>query len=485
MIVATFGIRDADLSPLRGNGNGDNASAASDTMVQCSRCAMKLALLAQKYRRQMIRYEMNTKNTTEASKIGIAETNNPTLSSMRLRTHVGIHSCSIPVSSPLPSEMRPQNSGHSESSDDDEEARRQSNIEPVVNLPSIKAVQSFQNAAATAIAFPNLLLNPNDANVIEELVCKWCDSTKSLTLVSTIQGEIRLCKSCEQALNNGEEFAISPKSLARRNSRLIGLGMKKESFQEGEWKVVDNDEEMTTTSTVTSGATAAATVKKDQSEVNQVSETELQQGAVSMSRVLKDTDKVVSNLHIAHRKQPIFEGEDESLIYKIDDAHVDFSVELSWMAKEFHLEVVISPQAMVLLDRSETVQMKDIIVRDLDILRSNAYPTRPCLKVFELIAFEHVGSHDPGLLKAIRHYETGLKKYRKRRFKEALINFQSAIAISDDAPSAVLHLRSKEYEKQPPNDNWSGEWELSRSQYQFDEDFIYTKCINNEASTNI
>jgi hypothetical protein len=55
MIVATFGIRDADSSPQVSR--DQRVDRDGITIVDCSRCAMKLALLAQNYRQQMIRYQ--------------------------------------------------------------------------------------------------------------------------------------------------------------------------------------------------------------------------------------------------------------------------------------------------------------------------------------------------------------------------------------------------------------------------------------------
>ena len=154
-----------------------------------------------------------------------------------------------------------------------------------------------------------------------------------------------------------------------------------------------------------------------------------------------------------------------NLIYKVDDSHVDFGVELTWAARTLQVGVVLSPQAMVTIDRSST-QMKDIIVRDLDIIRSNAFLHRPYLKIFQLIAFEHLGSHDPGVLKGIRHYEKGLKNYRQKKFREAQISFQHALSVPSalgmDGASLVMHRRCHELIRKPPDSNWCGETELSQ-----------------------
>ena len=121
-------------------------------------------------------------------------------------------------------------------------------------------------------------------------------------------------------------------------------------------------------------------------------------------------------INTAQEKSPFMSDEDAgNLIYKIDDSHVDFGVELTWAARTLQVGVVLSPQAMVTIDRSST-RMKEIIVRDLDTMRSNAFLNRPYLKIFQLI-FEHLGSRS-GVLKGIRHYEKGLDKYQRKGFEK-------------------------------------------------------------------
>ena len=381
MIVATFGIRDADCSPEYGNSGVSSSSVTAttkETMVQCSRCAMQLSLLAQTYRQQMLRYQLNHGTTSKKN----------SEHSQLLITHVGVHSCSIPVSSKLPPNMQ-----YGDVSNETESKRGKENGTAVSKTGG--------NAEAKSSGEDD---SHHDGSTDSSLAVAVTTTTATTTTNTTTTQEPEI---------QVKEISITP----------------------------EQDVEI--------GNAAIASINADSSD-------EYNPNAV---------------LHVAsnNKKNDSAEIEDNSLIYKVDDSHVDFSVELAWMAKHFHLEVVLSPQAMLMLDRSETVEMKDIIVRDLDTLRSNAYPSRPLLKVFELIAFEHIGCHDPGVLKAIRHYETGLTKYRKRQFKEAMIHFQTGFAMSDDAPSSVMHKRSREFNKQPPPSNWKGEWVLSKSQFDFDE----------------
>ena len=378
MIVATFGIRDADSSTNRTTLGPSVLQREGDTIVDCNRCAMKLALLAQKYRQQMTRYQLNNSSSNSKSNGNTMDSGSKqnSINHSLLLTHIGVHACTIPVSSLLPQDMRYQTSLEKEEQNDGTDGRdgKETRNESKRTNQNLKEDRKEQNSGSQSEVSPPSPQNNTALN--------------HFTNQTTTPSNERL-----------------PKETASENAMLVGKSQKAER-------------------------------SSNASEVSGTSE---------------------------HG-----ETEDNSLIYKIDDNHVDFAVELSWLAKQFGLEVVISPQAMVTLSRSEQVQMKDIIVRDLDILRSNAYPTRPLLKVFELIAFEHVGSHDPGLLKAIRHYETGLVKYRHRQFKDASIHFQSAIAISNDQPSEVLYARSIDFQKNPPPPGWHGEWELSKRQYDFD-----------------
>ena len=74
MIVATFGIRDADSSTDRTTLGPSVLQRDGDTIVDCNRCAMKLALLAQKYREQMTRYQLNNSSSNSKSNGNSAST---------------------------------------------------------------------------------------------------------------------------------------------------------------------------------------------------------------------------------------------------------------------------------------------------------------------------------------------------------------------------------------------------------------------------
>ena len=479
MLVATFGIRDADLSPSSNSGSVAASLTGSETMVSCSRCAMKLALLAQKYRQQMIRYEHNNKKDHQSS-------------SLRLVTHVGIHSCAIPVSVNIPSDSKLRNIktddiySNSDNSDTDTDRKpgtlnhsQQDSEETTESKETTEILSTFKKMDIDSDGIITASEFANGSSEMDALIGgKSTDQGLMMGVFSKIDknndGVID-----EQEFINGYSEITALNNVDNNTTTTETIDTETMKGSESETMVEMNDEkiekQIDEQIDSTSNIPLEDGFEKKKNLARRYSLTSIQIEKLDASvSVVSDVALHASNQQQEDetRTKPTsssFETEDDSLIYKIDDTHVDFSVELSWFAKLFHLEVVISPQAMIQLDRSETVQMKDIIVRDLDILRSNAYPSRPCLKVFELIAFEHVGSHDPGLLKTIRHYETGLKRYRKRLFKEAAINFHAAIAISDDAPSSVMHARSKEYTRSEPPATWKGEWELSRAQYDLSE----------------
>lgn len=63
----------------------------------------------------------------------------------------------------------------------------------------------------------------------------------------------------------------------------------------------------------------------------------------------------------------------------------------------------------------------------------------------------------PEMRELLKHYNEGLKKYKKSEFKEALQDFETAIKIlPEDGPTELYIKRCKEYIMDPPPENWDG-----------------------------
>ncbi len=542
MIVVSFGMRDADVATVaniqeweRGGeyrgpaaagaepapaaaATGSNTAGATsapsatlggtpdaDSTVVCSRVAMKLALLAGKFRQAMVRYEyahrikeamkMNsmssTATTTNARQA--AEDAADAMHFTRLMTHIGVHSCDVPVSSLKPPELRPgyiaqtmntyggvlgttdeqdgggagkhQDAGDSaaarESKTGKAKQRKRERLDDDDGSRSDSDDDDSDDDDSDIDDSDDLGSSDDDDDNSDE-----DDGSGGSGSGSNSDAEEA---ARARALAEGSFFRSSATSATapERKRRVTKLSRAHSTNGQGKQQSSALPRKRNSASGALDGGTGKYT-RRASRRANKKQEEEAEAKRLRRRRRRKRRRR-------RRRRKRREKGEgggnapleetDTSLIYKINDTHVDFAIELSWMCREMRREVVLSPQALLMISKSSHVDMKkDIIVRDLDVLRANAFPTRPRLKVFELIAFEHVGSHDPGVLKAIRHYETGIKAYRARKFRDAMISFQHAISIANDPPSLVMHQRSAHYLRHPPPlRTWQGEFELSES----------------------
>ena len=57
----------------------------------------------------------------------------------------------------------------------------------------------------------------------------------------------------------------------------------------------------------------------------------------------------------------------------------------------------------------------------------------------------------------VKHYETGLKAYKLRKWDEAIVSFEMALkAVPEDGPSKLYLQRSQDYKESPPPEDWDG-----------------------------
>lgn len=57
----------------------------------------------------------------------------------------------------------------------------------------------------------------------------------------------------------------------------------------------------------------------------------------------------------------------------------------------------------------------------------------------------------------LKYYNIGLAAYKQRRWDDAILAFEKALAIDpNDGPSELYLERSREYKKNPPPANWDG-----------------------------
>ena len=541
VIIVSFGLRDADVARVsnidewerggeyRGTEDGverDSSAAAidskaakatsapsatlagtpdADSTVVCSRVAMKLALLAAKFRRAMVRYEyahrvkeamkMNSLSsataTTNARKA--AEDAADATHFTRLLTHIGVHACDVPVSSLKPPELRPgyiaqslntyggvlgatdeqDENASGKVPDADDGAASESKMEMAKQHKANRRDDDGSRSDGHSASedddeddSENSDEDDSDEDVSDDFSSSGNDDDSEEDSDDNDAEEAARAR----ALAEGSFFRSSSTSATapEKKRRVTKLSRSRSTNGSDEKRPSASPRKRNSASGALDGSLGKYTRRASRRASNTEEEKEAQRlrrrRRRKRRRRRRRRRRAKGEGRENGRDATPLEETDTSLIYKINDTHVDFAVELSWMCRVMRREVVLSPQALLMISKSSHVDMKkDIIVRDLDILRANAYPTRPRLKVFELIAFEHVGSHDPGVLKAIRHYETGIKAYRASKFRDAMISFQHAISITNDPPSLVMHQRCAHYLRHRPPQTWQGDFELSES----------------------
>ena len=94
-----------------------------------------------------------------------------------------------------------------------------------------------------------------------------------------------------------------------------------------------------------------------------------------------------------------------------------------------------------------------IVARELDIIRVKG-KSEP-VKVYELIDTKEEA--DSQQLKILEIFQTGLEKYREKKWKEALDYFNQVLMLDkNDGPSLVYIQRCEEFIQDPPRDDWDG-----------------------------
>ncbi len=104
--------------------------------------------------------------------------------------------------------------------------------------------------------------------------------------------------------------------------------------------------------------------------------------------------------------------------------------------------------------------VKDRIAgRELDLITVKGR-TEP-LRIFELLQEMDEG-FDAQRAKFLSYYAEGIHCYRERRWKDALLNFNAALALQPNDYPTLLHLeRATHYKLNPPPKDWNGVFELT------------------------
>ena len=86
--------------------------------------------------------------------------------------------------------------------------------------------------------------------------------------------------------------------------------------------------------------------------------------------------------------------------------------------------------------------------------------TKP-VSIYEVLDF-HDDESFPNRMSVVDHFTEGLKLYRESDFARAFHEFEHALVANDkDKPSALYVERCRTFIKNPPPDDWNGEWVMT------------------------
>jgi len=94
--------------------------------------------------------------------------------------------------------------------------------------------------------------------------------------------------------------------------------------------------------------------------------------------------------------------------------------------------------------------------RKLDVVRVKG--KRKPIHIYELLAKKD--QLDKKKIDFIKHFETGLDLYIKKKWKNAIKSFQTADKLMSDSASKMFITRCETFINNPPDKNWDGVWEM-------------------------
>jgi adenylate cyclase len=130
--------------------------------------------------------------------------------------------------------------------------------------------------------------------------------------------------------------------------------------------------------------------------------------------------------------------------YTIIGDAVNLASRLEGINKNYNTSIIIS-------EKTFRSAQDAIVARELDIIRVKG-KSEP-VKIYELIDTKE--EIDNQKLKILEIFQTGLEKYRERKWKEALDFFNQVLMLDkNDGPSPVYIQRCEKFIQDPPPDDW-------------------------------
>jgi adenylate cyclase len=152
-----------------------------------------------------------------------------------------------------------------------------------------------------------------------------------------------------------------------------------------------------------------------------------------------NTDNVVSG-NIGSKKQ---------MNYTIIGDGVNLSARLESACKQYGAHILISEFTYKALKAT-------YFSRELDLVVVKG-KTKP-VAIHEILDY-HTEESYPQMIDALRHFKSGLVKYRQQKWGDAMGEFREVLALNDHDKAAKMYIeRCEHFIASPPGDDWDGVW---------------------------
>ena len=152
-----------------------------------------------------------------------------------------------------------------------------------------------------------------------------------------------------------------------------------------------------------------------------------------------NTDNVVSG-NIGSKKQ---------MNYTIIGDGVNLSARLESACKQYGAHILISEFTYKALKAT-------YFSRELDLVVVKG-KTKP-VAIHEILDY-HTEESYPQMIDALRHFKSGLVKYRQQKWDDAMGEFKEVLALNDHDKAAKMYIeRCEHFIANPPGEDWDGVW---------------------------
>ncbi len=152
-----------------------------------------------------------------------------------------------------------------------------------------------------------------------------------------------------------------------------------------------------------------------------------------------NTDNVVSG-NIGSKKR---------MDYTIIGDGVNLAARLESACKQYGAHILISEFTYKQLRGTYYTRELDLVV-----VKGKTQP----VAIYEVLDFHNEESY-PNMIDALRHFKSGLTKYRQMKWQDAIGEFREVLGLNAKDKAATLYIeRSEHFIANPPPADWDGVW---------------------------